>query len=100
MAVLSYKQKKSFKSNVYGLPEEKKYPMPDVAHAKNAKARAQQQYEKGNLSKADLLKIERKANSIISKAGGSPSPVGTGRANSSSNRAKAIAKMKVYRAGK
>ena len=35
--------------------------MPDKAHARNAKARAEQQYEKGNLSKDELERIDRKA---------------------------------------
>lgn len=99
MAELSYKQKKSFKPNVYGLPDEKKYPMPDVAHAKNAKARAQAQFDAGKLEKADLLKIETKANGMISKAGGSPAPAGTAKAADSKKEA-AMAKMKMFRAGK
>jgi hypothetical protein len=35
------KKKAEPKSN-FGLPEERKYPMPDAAHARNAKARASQ----------------------------------------------------------
>ena len=35
--------------------------MPDKAHARNAKARAQQQYEKGKLTKDELERIDRKA---------------------------------------
>jgi hypothetical protein len=30
------------KESKFGLPEERKYPMPDEAHARNAKARAAQ----------------------------------------------------------
>jgi hypothetical protein len=44
------------------MPGERKYPMPDRSHAANAKARAQQQYDKGNLSKSELSKIDAKAN--------------------------------------
>ena len=36
--------------------------MEDRSHAANAKARAQQQYNKGNLSKSELNKIDAKAN--------------------------------------
>lgn len=43
------------------------YPMPDKAHAINAKARATQQYEKGNLSAASRSKVNAKANKIIGK---------------------------------
>ena len=51
----------------FGLPDERKYPMPDKAHARNAKARASQQATKGNLSSADKKKIDRKADRILDK---------------------------------
>ena len=35
--------------------------MPSKAHARNAKARAEQQYEEGNLTKDELERIDRKA---------------------------------------
>ena len=67
MAELSEKKRDSLKSSQYGLPEERKYPMPDESHARNAKARAAQQVKKGNLSKADERKIDRKADRILDK---------------------------------
>ena len=42
MAELTEKKRDSMKSSQYGLPEERKYPMPDKSHARNAKARASQ----------------------------------------------------------
>jgi len=45
----------------FGLPEEHKYPMPDRAHAANAKARAKQQLEKGHITKAEYDRICAKA---------------------------------------
>ncbi|HET9681221.1 MAG TPA: hypothetical protein VFP19_04210 [Candidatus Limnocylindrales bacterium] len=65
MARLSEKKRDSLKSSQFGLPDERKYPMPDESHARNAKARAAQQQEKGNLSKADERKIDRKADKIL-----------------------------------
>ena len=50
------------------MPGERKYPMPDKSHAANAKARAQQQYDKGNLSKGTLNKIDAKANKVLRKS--------------------------------
>jgi hypothetical protein len=44
------------------LPSERKYPVNDRSHAANAKSRAQQQFDKGNLSKSELSKIDAKAN--------------------------------------
>lgn len=49
----------------FGLPGEKKYPMPDKAHAANAKARATQMVNKGKLSESSKEKIDAKANRIL-----------------------------------
>jgi hypothetical protein len=65
MATLTEKQRDKLPDSKFGLPEEHKYPMPDKSHARNAKARASQQVEKGNLSKADEKKIDRKADKIL-----------------------------------
>lgn len=51
----------------FGLPEQAKYPMPDEAHAANAKARASQQAHAGNLSAADKAKVDRKADQILAE---------------------------------
>ena len=67
MANLTEKKRDSLKSSTFGLPEERKYPMPDKSHAANAKARASQQEAKGNLSKSDEQKIDRKADRILNK---------------------------------
>lgn len=65
MATLSDKKRDSLKRSTFGLPEERKYPMPDESHARNAKARAAQQVKQGNLSKADERRIDRKADNIL-----------------------------------
>jgi hypothetical protein len=67
MAKLTEKKRDSLKDSTFGLPEEHKYPMPDKSHARNAKARASQQEDKGNLSAADKRKIDRKADRILNK---------------------------------
>ena len=65
MATLDDKQRDKLKDSQFGLPDERKYPMPDESHARNAKARASQQVDAGNLSKADERKIDRKADEIL-----------------------------------
>jgi hypothetical protein len=65
VANMTEKKRDSLKSSQFGLPDERKYPMPDESHARNAKARAAQQVKKGNLSKADERKIDRKADKIL-----------------------------------
>lgn len=52
----------------FGLPEQRKYPMPDEAYARNAKARASQMEHRGKLSASDKKKVDAKANKILSKA--------------------------------
>lgn len=64
---LSTKKRNSLKSSTFGLPGSRKYPMPDRSHAANAKARATQQVNKGNLSSASKSKIFAKANRILGK---------------------------------
>ncbi len=67
MAELSEKKRDSLQKTTFGLPEERKYPMPDASHARNAKARASQQEEKGNLTAAEKKKIDRKADRILDR---------------------------------
>jgi hypothetical protein len=68
MAILTTKKRKKIPKSEFGLPGEKKYPMPDRAHAANAKARASQMVEKGKLSESSKEKIDAKANKILSKS--------------------------------
>ena len=65
MAKLTTKGRKRLKSTTFGMPGERKYPMPDKSHAQNAKARASQQFNKGNLSSSEKAKIDRKADKIL-----------------------------------
>ena len=65
MATLSEKKRDKLPDSKFGLPDEHKYPMPDKSHARNAKARAAQQVEEGNLTAAEKAKIDRKADKIL-----------------------------------
>ena len=67
MAKLTTAKKKAEPKSDFGLPKKRKYPMPDKAHAKNAKARASQQEHRGKLSAADKKKIDAKANKVLGK---------------------------------
>jgi hypothetical protein len=67
MAELTAKKRNSEPKSDFGLPEERKYPMPDESHARNAKARASQQKKKGDLTAAEKAKIDRKADRILDK---------------------------------
>ena len=67
MAELTTKKRDAEPKSDFGLPEERKYPMPDKSHARNAKARASQQRKKGDLTAAEKAKIDRKADRILDK---------------------------------
>lgn len=69
MADLSTDARNRLQSSSFGLPGSRKYPMPDRAHAANAKARATQQVKKGNLSPSSAAKIKAKANRVLGKKG-------------------------------
>jgi hypothetical protein len=67
MAKLTAAKKNSEPNKEFGLPEERKYPMPDANHARNAKARASQMEAKGKLSATDKKKIDGKADRVLGK---------------------------------
>jgi len=67
VAELSTNKRKKLPDSSFGLPDERKYPMPDDAHARNAKARAAQQEEKGRITAGEERKIDRKANRILDR---------------------------------
>jgi len=65
MSKLTSKGRSHLKSSTFGLPGERKYPMPDKSHAANAKARATQQVKAGNLSPSSAAKIRAKADRVL-----------------------------------
>lgn len=67
MAKLTTKRRKGLPKTDFGLPKERKYPMPDRSHAANAKARASQMVAKGKLTSAEKSRIDAKANRILDK---------------------------------
>lgn len=69
MAKLTAKKRRKLKKSSFGLPGSRRYPMHDKAHARNAKARATQQYKKGKISKSTRDKIHARANKKLKKKG-------------------------------
>lgn len=67
MAKLKSSTRNKLPSSDFGMPGERKYPMPDKAHAVNAKARATQMVKKGKLSPSTAAKIKAKANRKLGK---------------------------------
>lgn len=67
MADLTRKKRNSLPKSSFGMPGERKYPMPDASHAANAKARASQMEKAGKLSPSTKAKIDAKANKVLKK---------------------------------
>lgn len=65
MAKLTANKRNKLPKSDFGLPGQEKYPMPNKAHAANAKARATQMVNKGKLSSSSKAKIDAKANRIL-----------------------------------
>jgi hypothetical protein len=67
MADLPTNERNALADKVFGLPEKRAYPMPDANHARNAKARAAEEFNRGNLSSAERDRIDRKADEILAQ---------------------------------
>lgn len=65
MAKLTANKRNKLPKSDFGLPGQEKYPMPNKAHAANAKARATQMVNKGKLSPSSKSKIDAKANRVL-----------------------------------
>lgn len=65
MSKLTSKSRNKLPKSDFGMPGERKYPMPDKSHAANAKARATQMENKGKISASTKSKIDAKANKVL-----------------------------------
>jgi len=68
MVKLSTSERNALPGNAFGLPHERTYPMPDSSHARNAKTRAAEEFNLGNLTFAEKAQIDRKADEILGEA--------------------------------
>jgi hypothetical protein len=65
MSKLTTKARKALPEKDFALPGERKYPVENKAHARNAKARASQAENAGRISEATKEKIDRKADKVL-----------------------------------
>ena len=65
MSKLTTEDRKSLPRKDFALPDEKRFPVEDRAHARNAKARAAQSEKAGTLSKSDRAKVDAKADRVL-----------------------------------
>lgn len=64
---LTSARRKKLPKSEFGLPGERKYPMPNRSHAANAKARASEMERKGRITPAEKREIDAKADRILAK---------------------------------
>jgi hypothetical protein len=67
MSKLTSKERDKLPKDEFAGPG-RSYPVPDKAHAVDAKARAAQAVKAGRMSKAEEAKIDAKADKVIGKA--------------------------------
>ena len=77
MSKLSARQRANLPPKAFGLPEKARskqarqetgnYPMPDRGHAISALPRSERERERGNLTKGEFDRIQRKAKSKLRK---------------------------------
>jgi len=65
MSKLSTEAGNALPDSAFGLPQQREYPMPDASHARNAKARAAEEFNRGVLSAAEKGQIDRMADRIL-----------------------------------
>ena len=67
MAKLKAAKRNKLPKSDFGMPGERKYPMPDKNHAKAAKSRASEMEHKGKISASTKAKIDAKADRKLGK---------------------------------
>lgn len=67
MAKLNAARRNALPKADFGMPAERKFPMPDANHARNAKARASQAVNAGRMSPSTEKKIDAKADRVMGK---------------------------------
>lgn len=67
MAKLTTAKRNHIPASKFGLPKERKYPMPDKEHAHLAESYATQEERKGKLSASSAARIRAKAKRMLGK---------------------------------
>ena len=67
MAKLTSIGRSHLPASKFALPEQKKYPINDKAHARNAKARASEMEHQGKISASTRAKIDRASDRVINQ---------------------------------
>jgi len=65
MGALTAAARRRLRSSQFALPGSRRFPVHTRRHAANAKARATQQYNRGNISRSTRDKIHARANKVL-----------------------------------
>ncbi len=68
MAELTRKSRDKLPKSAFAEPDKRAYPIEDKHHARNAKARAGQAVNAGQISKTEAAKIDKKADAVLNKS--------------------------------
>lgn len=102
MAKLTTKQRKGFKASTFALPKERKYPLNDASHARNALARVSQHGSSSEKAKVRAA-VHRKFPSIEQKTHGGSAVISTRSMKGSAlvhGRRDNLAQKEAFRSGK
>ncbi len=75
---LSDKARDRLPDKAFGIPSERKYPMPDPRHAGNAKGRAKTALQRLEITRKQYDAIVRKADRVIAQCSGTSGLAGRG----------------------
>lgn len=64
---LTTRKRDNLVASDFGLPSERKFPMPDARHASSAKGRAKTSLKKGNITKTQYAKIVKRADRVLAR---------------------------------
>lgn len=65
MAKLTTTRRSNLPAATFGMPAQRKYPMPDRSHARNALSRVSQALHEGKISDASAAKVRNKAHQVL-----------------------------------
>ena len=65
MSHLTKAERDALPDSAFGMPEKRAYPMPETAHARNAKARAAEEFNSGKLTAKNRARIDEMADQIL-----------------------------------
>lgn len=92
---LSDKARDRLPDKAFGIPSQRKYPMPDPRHAANAKGRAKVALETGEINRKQYAAIVRKADRVIAQCKGTSGLKGRGAPSQSASYRRELAACKV-----